>query len=79
MPAVMPLRYLATLTAHHFMAFLRRCDVNGCAAEIIDFRPTTSPQAVLGIALRTVPGADQQQGSSWMHAYDIVQPGGGRR
>jgi hypothetical protein len=45
--------------------------------EIIDFRPLTTPAAAIGVALRSVPRGDQPQ-SSWMHAYDVVQPGGGR-
>ena len=46
--------------------------------EVLDFRSETSPMAALGIALQIVPRADQPQ-TSWMHSYDIVEPGGGRR
>jgi hypothetical protein len=45
--------------------------------EVIDFRPTTTPAAVLGLALRTVPRATNGASSSEQHAsYNII---GGRR
>ena len=47
--------------------------------EILDFRADTSPQAVLGVALRTVVQRADPPLTSVEHAYDIVQPGGGRR
>ena len=40
--------------------------------EVIDFRPTTSPQSVLGVALRTQTRAVQS--TSTAHAYDIGMP-----
>ncbi|UFX47070.1 hypothetical protein HAP47_0010535 [Bradyrhizobium sp. 41S5] len=72
---------LATIAADRLSAERAECSlIWGAAArgEITDFRPTTSPQAVLGVALRTVSrGAPPP--SSPEHAYDIMQPGGGRR
>jgi hypothetical protein len=71
---------LATIDADILSAERAECSLIWAAAErgeIIDFRATTTPAAALGISLRTVPRGDQPQ-SSWMHAYDIVQPGGGR-
>ncbi|UGY28182.1 hypothetical protein HU675_0016255 [Bradyrhizobium septentrionale] len=52
---------LATIDADDLLAQRAECSLIWAAAErgeIIDFRPTTSPQAVLGVALRTVPHAD---------------------
>jgi len=72
---------LATISADRLAAERSECSLIWAAAargEIIDFRPTTSPAAVLGVRLVNVPRGDQPQ-SSWMHSYDIVQPGGGRR
>jgi hypothetical protein len=45
--------------------------------EIVDFRSTTSPQAVLGVRLRNVPRATNGHSTS-PFAYDLVQPGGRR-
>jgi hypothetical protein len=42
--------------------------------EVIDFRPTTSPQAVLGVWLVHQPRAVAAD-SSPLHAFDLVQPG----
>jgi hypothetical protein len=72
---------LATLDADDLAAQRAECSLIWAAAErgeIIDFRPTTLPQAVLGVALRTLPRAAPTPSSS-EHAFDIVQPGGGRR
>ncbi|MCD9821625.1 hypothetical protein [Bradyrhizobium japonicum] len=43
--------------------------------EVIDFRPTTSPQAVLGVALRTVPRAPSGPSSPEIAGYTLI---GGR-
>jgi hypothetical protein len=45
--------------------------------EIIDFRADTSPQSLLGVALRTVPRAEVR-GTTGGHAFDVVYPGGRR-
>lgn len=72
---------LATIDADSLAAERAECALiwaGDARGEVIDFRPSTSPQSALGVALRTVPRSDQPPGSSWMHAYDIVQ-GDGRR
>lgn len=72
---------LATIDADSLAAERSECSLIWAAAErgeAIDFRATTTPQAVLGVQLRTVPRADPPN-TSPQHAYDIVQPGGGRR
>jgi hypothetical protein len=72
---------LATIDADSLAAERAECSLVWAAAErgeIIDFRPTTSQQALLGVALQTLPRAINGP-SSPEHAYDIVQPGGGRR
>jgi hypothetical protein len=71
---------LATISADSLAAERAECaliwhaDARG---EVIDLRPTTSPQAALGVALRTVPRA-VAPGTTGGHAYDLVQPGGRR-
>jgi hypothetical protein len=45
--------------------------------EIIDFRPTTSAQACLGIRLQTVPQRAVPE-TSLSHGLDVVGPGGRR-
>ena len=40
--------------------------------EVIDFRSDTSPQALLGVALRTVPRAEVR-GTTGGHAFDVVR------
>jgi hypothetical protein len=69
---------LATIDADSLAAERAGCSLIWHVAErgeIIDFRPTTSPQAVLGVALRIVPRAAPPN-TSPQHAYDIMRPGG---
>jgi hypothetical protein len=40
--------------------------------EIIDFRPTTSPQAVLGVALKTLPRAAPPPSSPERAGYNLI-------
>jgi hypothetical protein len=70
---------LATIGADSLAAERAECALIWAAAErgeVIDFRPTTIPQAVLGAALRTVPRANPPP-TSLEHGYNIV--GGGPR
>lgn len=72
---------LATIDADSLAAERAECSLIWAAAqsgEIIDFRAATRPAAAIGVALRTVP-REVTSGSSPMHAWDVVQPGGGRR
>ncbi len=72
---------LAAIDADDMAAQRAECSLIWAFAakgEVIDFRPTTSPQAVLGVRLITVPRAASPTTSPG-HAYDIIQPGGGRR
>jgi hypothetical protein len=41
--------------------------------KTLDFRPDTSPMAVLGVGLVTKPAGPK--GTSSQHAYDVIQPG----
>jgi hypothetical protein len=71
---------LATISADSLAAERAECALIWHAlakGEVIDFRPTTSPQAVLGVGLRTQPRAPDGP-SSPGHSYDLIQPGGGR-
>ena len=72
---------LATISADRLIAERSECSLIWVGAErgeIIDFRADTTPMAALGVSLRTVPRAPDGP-SSPEHAYDLVQPGGGRR
>jgi hypothetical protein len=72
---------LATIALDSLAAERAECALIWHAAakgEVIDFRPTTTPAAAIGVALRTLPRAAPSP-SSPEHAFDIVQPGGGRR
>jgi len=44
----------------------------------VEHRADISPLALLGVVLVTVPRANGSQPSSWMHAFDLVWPGGRR-
>ena len=44
----------------------------------VEFRVDVSPLALLGVALVTAPRA-AVPGTTGRHAFDVVQPGGGRR
>jgi hypothetical protein len=69
------------INADSLSAERAECSLIWAAAErgeIIDFRPTTTPAAAIGVALRTQPH-EVTAGSSPMHAWDVVQSGGGRR
>ncbi|MBR0698110.1 hypothetical protein [Bradyrhizobium lablabi] len=64
---------LATIDADDLAAQRAECSLIWAAAargEIIDFRSTTMPMAVLGVALRTVPRADPPP-TSPEHGYNI--------
>jgi hypothetical protein len=68
---------LVTIDADGLAAERGECALIWAAAErgeVIDFRPTTSPQAVLGVALRTVPRAAPPPTSPG-HGYNLI---GGR-
>jgi hypothetical protein len=72
---------LATIASDSLAAERAECALIWHAAakgELIDFRPTTTPAAAIGVQLRTQPHAPPPP-TSPEHAYDIVQPGGGRR
>ncbi|MET4244605.1 hypothetical protein [Bradyrhizobium sp. RT10b] len=72
---------LAQISADRLAAERAECALIWAAearGEVIDFRSATTPAAAIGVQLRTQPRADPPP-SSPGHAYDILQPGGGRR
>jgi hypothetical protein len=69
----------ATISADSLAAERAECALIWHAeakGEVIDFRPTTTPAAVLGVALRTLPRAAPSPSSPERAGYDLI--GGGR-
>jgi hypothetical protein len=67
---------LATISADSLAAERAECALIWHAAsrgEIIDFRPTTSPQAALGVVLRTVPRGGKTPATSPGHSWPLLR------